>query len=311
MTRRELLALAAAGAAARLRARTNWDKTHISAITDEIGNTVEEAVAFAHQYGLQWVEIRDRHTVESRKEYFTLSEAEIKTDAQLFAKEGLKVSFINTSLLKFAWPGMEPPRPRPEDPAAKERRLAGEKAKFDNRMDDLAKAIRCAQWMGCDKVRVFTGNRVAEPPSVFLRVAEVLGEMTALAEKENVYLLIENEGSQNVGTSAELAGIMKAISSKRVAMNWDPHNAYGKETSYPDGYKLLPLDRLMNVQVKAKGVMPNSPEKEDWKGIMTSLANDGYTGKVGLETHIFDGTLIAAAHTSMEEILRIVKEMQG
>jgi hypothetical protein len=28
-----------------------------------------------------------------------------------------------------------------------------------------------------------------------------------------------------------------------------------------------------------------------------------------LETHIFDGTLIAAAHASMEEILRIVNEL--
>ena len=92
-------------------------------------------------------------------------------------------------------------------------------------------------------------------------------------------------------------------------MNWDPHNAYGKETSFPDGYKLLPQKRLLNIQVKAKGVMPTSPEKEDWKAIMTALDRDGYRGKLGLETHIFDGTLIAAAHASMEEILRIVNEL--
>ncbi len=66
---------------------------------------------------------------------------------------------------------------------------------------------------------------------------------------------------------------------------------------------------MMNIQVKGKGVMPSSPEKEDWKGIMTSLDKDGYKGKIGLETHLFDGTLIAAAHASMEEILRIVNEV--
>ncbi len=310
MTRRELLA-ATAAAALPLRARARWDKSRISAITDEIGNTTDESIAFAHQYGLQYVEIRDRRLPNSRKEYFTLTEPEIKADALVFKREGLKVSFINTSLMKFTWPGTEPPRRRPEDPAAREKRLANEKARFDRRMEDLQKAIVCAQLMGCDKVRIFTGNRVQEPESVFPKLAEILGEMAVAAEKAKVYLLIENEMSQNIATSAELAQIMKLIRSKWIGMNWDPHNAYGKETSYPDGYALLPKPRLLNVQVKGKGVMPSSPEKEDWKAIMTALDRDGYKGRVGLETHIFDGTLIAAAHTSMEELMRIVREMES
>jgi sugar phosphate isomerase/epimerase len=309
MTRRELLAGAVTACAQPLHARTHWDKSRISAITDEIGNTTEESIAFAHQYGLTHVEIRDRHTATSRKEYFTLPEAEIKADALRFKQEGLRVTFVNTSLMKFTWPGMEPPQRRPETPEARDRRLASEKVRFDQRMDDLQKAIRCAQWMGCDKARVFTGSRLADPQSAFPQIADVIGEMSKVAEREKVYLLIENEGSQNVGTSAELAGIIKAIPSKWVGMNWDPHNAYGKETSYPDGYKLLPMNRLLNIQIKAKGVMPTSPEKEDWRAIMTSLDQDGYDQKLGLETHIFDGTLIAAAHTSMEEILRIVNEV--
>ena len=99
---------------------THWDKSRVSAITDEIGNTTEESIAFAHQYALSHVEIRDhRATATSRKEYFTLTEAGIKADAIRFAKEGLKVSFVNTSLMKFTWPGMEPQRQRPEDPAAR------------------------------------------------------------------------------------------------------------------------------------------------------------------------------------------------
>ena len=83
----------------------------------------------------------------------------------------------------------------------------------------------------------------------------------------------------------------------------------GKEKSFPDGYSVLPKKRLLNVQVKGKGIMPASPEKEDWKGIMQALDKDGYKGRIGLETHIFDGTLIQAAHVSMEEIMRIVGEV--
>src|SRR6185295_7440999 len=104
-----------------------------------IGNTTEEAIQFAHQYGLSFIEIRN---VPKKREYFQMPEAEIKADALLFKKEGLKVSFVNTSLMKFTWPGMEPARQRQETPEAKERRLAAEKLRWDNRLEDLKKAIR-------------------------------------------------------------------------------------------------------------------------------------------------------------------------
>jgi sugar phosphate isomerase/epimerase len=308
MTRRELLAAAGAACAIPLRARSHFDKSRISAITDEIGTSTDDAIAFAHQYGLTNVEIRNPAGV--KKEYFTLSEAEIRTDALRFQKEGLKVTFVNTSLLKFTWPGSEAARKRTETDEAREKRIASEKARWDRRIEDLHKAIRCAQIMGCDKVRVFTGTRVEDPKSMYARIAETIGgEMAAVAEKEKVYLLIENEGSQNIGTSAELGEVFKLIPSRWVGLNWDPHNAYGKEKSFPDGYAELPKKRILNVQVKGKGVMPSSPEKEDWMAIMQALDKDGYKGKIGLETHIFDGTLIAAAHTSMEEIMRIVAEL--
>jgi sugar phosphate isomerase/epimerase len=305
MTRRELLAVAAASAAP-VRARSHWDKSRISAITDEIGLTTDEAIAFAHEYGLTHVEIRNQ---PKGKEYFTLPEANIKADALLFQREGLKVSFVNTSLMKFTWPGTEPARTRTETPEAREKRLSTEKARWENRIGDLKKAINCAHIMGCDKIRVFAGTRVADPKTVFGKIAETIGgEMAAVCEKEKIYLVLENEGSQNIATSQEIADILKMMPSKWVGFNWDPHNAYGKEVAYPDGYALLPKNRMLNVQVKGKGVMPASPEKEDWRAIFRSLDKDRYKGKVGLETHLFDGTLIAAAHTSMEEIMRIVRE---
>jgi sugar phosphate isomerase/epimerase len=163
--------------------------------------------------------------------------------------------------------------------------------------------------MGCDKVRVFAGTRVADPSTLYQMIAETLGELSKLAEKEKVYLLLENEGSQNIATAQELADVMKLIPSKWVGFNWDPHNAYGKEKAYPEGYELLPKARMLNLQIKGKGVMPESPEKEDWRAIFTALNNDGYQGKVGLETHLFDGTLITAAHKSMDEIMKICREV--
>jgi sugar phosphate isomerase/epimerase len=302
MTRRQLLAGVVLAQA--VRARTGIGKSRIGAITDEIGLSTDEAIAFAHKYGLQWVELRNEPGL--KKEYFTLPEAQVKADALRFAREGLKVSFLNTSLLKFTWPGTEPPRRRPEAPEARTKRIETEAARWLRRMDDLRKAIQCAHAMGCDKVRVFTGNRLDDPAAMYPRIADTLGEMAREAEKEKVYLLIENEASQNVATARELADFLRLIPSKWVACNWDPHNAYGKEPAYPDGYRALPPKRILNIQIKAKGVMPDSPEKEDWQTIFQALDKDRYAYRIGLETHIFDGTLIEAAHKSMEEIMHIV-----
>src|SRR5437899_3274735 len=85
----------------------------------------------------------------------------------------------------------------------------------------------------------------------------ISSERAAVAEKEKVYLLLENEGSQNIAAAQEIADILKMMPSKWVGFNWDPHNAYGKEVSFPDAYNLLPKKRMLNVQVKGKGVMPS------------------------------------------------------
>jgi len=306
MTRRELLAGAAS--ARMLWAKKRLDRSRISAITDEIGMSTDESIAFAKEYGIQWVELR--RVPEAKKDYTSLTEPELKAAAATLRNHGLRVSFLDASLMKFAWPGTDPVRKKPESDAARNKRLAADAQKFERRMEDLKTAISVAQIVGTDKVRVFTGSRVAEPMSVLPRVADVLGEMALTAGKEGVQLLVENEASCNIATCAELAALMKQLPSKSAGINWDAQNGVPhKEEPFPYGYSLLPKKRIQNVHVKAKGVMEGSPDRLDWKGIMQALQKDGYEGKIGLETHIFDGTLIAAANTSMKEILRIVGEL--
>jgi hypothetical protein len=108
MTRRELIA--AALTAPALFGKTRIDKSRISAITDEIGLTPDDALDFAKQYHLRCVELRNVPGSKPGKEYAFLSEAEVKQAATSFEADGLKVSFINTGLLKYGWPGTEPTR---------------------------------------------------------------------------------------------------------------------------------------------------------------------------------------------------------
>ena len=176
-------------------------------------------------------------------------------------------------------------------------------------MDDLRTAIRNCHILKVDLLRVFTGSRVAEPEKLYPRILDVLGEMTLVAQKEKVRLLIENEGSQNIGTSAEVTDLLKQLPSKWIGINWDSLNGLAlKENPFPEGYEVLPKKRIGNVQIKGKTLL-DYPEKLDWKKIFLTLQKDGYQGKIGLETHIFGESQIDASHSSMKEILRIVQEL--
>lgn len=89
--------------------------------------------------------------------------------------------------------------------------MATEAKRFEQRMADLQLAIRAAHVFDVDKVPVFAFSRTAEPQAVFPRVADIIGEMAHTAWKDGVHLLLENENSCNVGSSAEAAGLLKLL----------------------------------------------------------------------------------------------------
>ncbi|MBI5282177.1 MAG: sugar phosphate isomerase/epimerase [Candidatus Solibacter usitatus] len=279
------------------------DLSRLSLLTDEVGKTHAEAVAFARQYGIGWLELR-RVPGESRT-YAYMEEPKLRELAADLKANGLKVSFLNTPMLKFQLPGTEPARGRTETPEQKTKREEREKQQFDNRLADLRKVIRAAHILGVRDIRVFTFTRVAEPESVFPRVAQVLDEMAAIASKEGIRLLVENEGSCNVATSAELKRICELVPRKGFGINWDPVNGMSREKPFPDGYALLPKKRIGNVQMKARALVIG-PDFLDWPAILQALARDGYKGKVGLETHVFDGTLIEKSHLCLKKLREIM-----
>jgi len=305
ISRRFLLGSAATAAFARTRNRL--DHSRISVLTDECAVSPEAAIAFARQYGLRWVELRD---VPGKKEgargYIFQPEDQLRAAAAELKRSRLRVSFLNTGLLKFTLPGSEPARARQETPERRAARLARDRQQFDRRMEDLAKAIRCAEIFGVQKLRIFTFTRVADPAALLPRIASIVAEMAAEARRHGMRLLVENEASQNIATSAELAAFLDKLPDPAVGINWDPVNAVSREKSFPDGYRLLPKSRLENVQVKAQGLVLG-PDLLDWAGIFTALEGDHYSGEIGLETHVFDGTLIEKAHSSIKELLRIAE----
>lgn len=309
MNRRLFLLSALGSAVPAAPVRRPLDRSRVSAITDEVSRSPAEAIAFAHQYGLQFLSLRDIPGPLGAKKtaYYSLEPGAMKQVALEFKSAGVRIGFLDTPFLKFGLPGTEPLRQKPEDPAARQKRLAREKILFDSRLDDLRQGIRASQVFDCSLVRIFTFSRVAEPESLFPRIAEIVGEMAAIADKEGIKLLIENEYSQNAGTSAETARLLKLLP-KNVGINWDTLNGLVLgEKPYPDGYEATPKDRIWNIHVKGKSLL-DYPEHQDWPGILNALERDGVQANLELETHISGEKQIAASHASMEELLRLLKD---
>jgi len=295
------------GAALACRVGASGDRItldRISLLTDEIARSPEDAIAFCKEYGVRWVELRA--VPGGGGTYAQLDEPVLLETAKQLKQAGLRVSFLNTPMLKFTLPGTEPARRRNETPEQKQQREARERARFERRYEELGKALRAAEIFEVPLVRVFTFTRVAEPAELLPKVAEILTPMAAEARRRGMKLLVENEGSCNVATSAELRRICELVTDAGLGINWDPVNALSfQEQPWPDGYRQLPLERLGNVQMKARGLVVG-PVILPWKEIFDALARDGYPGKIGLETHIFDGTLIEKAHLCMREIQKLV-----
>ena len=294
-------------AAATARADSTSNISHLSAINDEVGLTPAETYAFAKQYGIQWLEMRGAQVPKKRTYCETLSDAALRELKKQLDDNGVRVSVLDTSLLKFTLPGTV--SVKHEDFYIKyfaDLGLTDEKL-YRDRIDMLKRAIAAAHALDTGNLRIFAFWRVQDPAPLFPRIAEILSEMAEVAQKEKVRLLIENETATNICTSAETVDILGRIRSPALGLNWDPQNAIALEPDqFPAAYAKLPKDRIGNVHVKAEGLLgPKHPL--DWGAIMRQMLRDGYTGKFSLETHRGkDAANVKVSHTCMEKMTHLV-----
>jgi sugar phosphate isomerase/epimerase len=278
----------------------------ISAISDEIAMSPEEAIAFAHHFGLSWLELRDTPALPKQgKPYFFLPEEELHPAAKAFKDGKIKISFLNTNLCKNALPDTTPANWKKHDDDWRAKRTEGAKQEYEERFTRLDKCLRAAEAFECPYIRIFAFLRVEDPASVYQRVANIVGEMAERTRQAGFLLLVENEPSCNVGNSAEIADFLKLLPEKTIGFNWDARNCTGLgENPFPDGYNKLPKHRMKNAQIKGHDIL--DPDKPiDWTPIFTAMDADGFAGQIGLETHYFDGTKLERSHLAMDKILKL------
>lgn len=303
INRRAFLATSAVSAFAKSIRGSKWDRSRLSAISDEIATAPAGAIAFAKLYNLQWLEIRA--VPGGGGEYVRQKPEVLKAAAKEFADNGIGISFLNCGMLKYWLPGT-PMKPGRSTPDEVEKRKQRDTRSFEQRGQYLEDAIRAAHLLNVKDIRVFAFTRVDEPEQHFQKIADVLGEHAIKAEKEGVRLLLENEVSCNVGTCSEVARILKMVPSKALGINWDAMNGEDLKEPVSVGYKLLPKDRLWNVQAKGRSLMEES-KKIDWAAVIGWLQRDHYQGRVGLETHMFGRMLFTHSHYCIREMIRIVE----
>ncbi|HTW58671.1 MAG TPA: sugar phosphate isomerase/epimerase family protein [Terriglobales bacterium] len=286
-TRREFLAgmaaATAATAASRFAAAESRSPFRIAVINDEIsqdfGRSCEVA---AREFGMGWIELRGMW----KKNIVNLDEKEVAEAKRILDKYQLKVTDIASPLFKVDWPGA----PKSEYSESKN---FGANFTLQQQDEVLDRAIEMAKAFQTDRVRCFDFWRLKDQAAYRPAINDKLRETAAKAEKKGIILLLENEQSCNTSTASEAVKVLSDVQSPAFMLNWDAGNAAASgEIPYPDGYNLLPKDRIGHCHCKdvvKKGKKydwaPMGGGIIDWAGQFRALKRDGYHFAVSLETH--------------------------
>ena len=286
MARREFLAgLAATTAAVSSGFAFMPDSSpfRISVINDEISQDFGHACEVAaREFGMHWIELRGMW----KKNIVSLDDKEVAEAKRILEKYQLKVTDIASPLFKVDWPG-----------APKSKYSEGKSfgANFTLQQQDevLERAIAMAKSFGTDRVRCFDFWRLEDPSPYRTAINEKLREAAGKAAAKGIILVLENEPACNTATGAEAAKVLAAVQTPSLMLNWDAGNAGASgEIPFPDGYNLLPKDRIGHCHCKdvvKKGKKydwaPMGGGLIDWSGQFKALKRDGYRFAVSLETH--------------------------
>jgi L-ribulose-5-phosphate 3-epimerase len=288
LARREFLAgmaaVTAANAFSRFASAADSNSPfRVSVINDEISQDFGHACEVAaHDFGMGWIELRSMW----KKNIINLDAHEVTEAKAILEKFQLKATDIASPLFKVDWPGA---------PKSKYREGNGFGADFNLSQQDevLQKAIDMAKAFGTDRVRCFDFWRLDDQAPYREGINDKLREAANKAGQSGITLVLENESACNTATGAEAAKVLEAVKSPHLMLNWDPGNAAAHgETPYPDGYNLLPKDRIGHCHCKdavktTKGYdwAPMGGGIIDWAGQFAALKRDGYHYAVSLETH--------------------------
>ncbi len=250
-------------------------------ITQDFGRAVEVA---AKEFGLGYIELRAMWG----KNIMALDAKEIAEARKLLEKYKLRVSSIASPIFKVDWAGA------PKSQYSPKRDQFNADFTFGQQDELLERGFELTRAFNTDRVRIFDFWRLEDQKPYRAAIDQKLHEAAVKAGRRGVTLLLENEFACNTATGAEGARTLSAVRHPNFKLNWDPGNAAMRgETPFPDGYALLPKDRIGYMHCKDIVHLANGKSEWmkmgagaiDYVGQFRALKKDGYRGVVSLETH--------------------------
>jgi len=251
-------------------------------ITQDFGRACEIA---AHEFGMEWIELRGMWN----KNLLKLDAKEVEEARRILERNKLRVTDIASPLFKVDW------KDAPKSKYSPKRDQFNADFTFDQQDEVLERCIELAKAFRTDRVRCFDFWRLDDPAPFRAAINQKLTDAAKKAGKNGMVLVVENEMTCNTATGAEAAQLLNQISSPNFMLNWDPGNAAARgETPYPDGYNLLPKNRIGHCHCKDVAKKTDGSSHEwaamgrgviDWVGQFQALKRDGYRYAVSLETH--------------------------
>jgi L-ribulose-5-phosphate 3-epimerase len=251
-------------------------------ITQDFGHACEVA---AKEFGMEWIELRGMWN----KNLLKLDAKEIEEARRILERNKLRVTDIASPLFKVDW------KDAPKSKYSPKRDQFNADFTFDQQDDVLERCIELAKAFRTDRVRCFDFWRLEDQAPFRAAINQKILDAANTAGKKGITLVLENEGSCNTATGAEAAKLLASINSPYLMLNWDPGNAAARgETPFPDGYNLLPKNRIGHCHckdaVKKAGGQgydwaPVGGGIIDWVGQFRALRQDGYHHATSLETH--------------------------
>lgn len=258
----------------------------VAVITDEITQDFDHACfVAAREFGMEWVEIRGLWN----KNLMNLTNAEIAEAQRILKQYQLRVTDIGSPLFKVDWPGAPPSKYSPK------RDQFNADFGYEQQPQVLEKCIEVAKAFQTDRVRGFDFWRLEDQAPYRNAINAKLKDAANQLGKQGIIFVLENEFACNTATGAEAAKTLTAIPVENLVLNWDPGNAAARgETPYPNGWDLLPKNRMGHCHCKdivmetgGEGFewMPVGKGIIDWVGQFSALKQAGYNHGVSLETH--------------------------
>ncbi len=209
-------------------------RLQLSVIGDEIGPSLDEMISFAHEHGLQRLDMR---TVGGRN-LLSMKTEEVIHISRTLEKAGITVPAFVSPAFKWKAPGRSANGGGKVDFAFDPKQCPVE--------DWVAHAMQIAVILGAPHMRIFSYLRYGGfRPTDLSRLTDQLAKLLGLAHHYDITLQLENEPVCNVGNIAELAAFFVADEKASKEVIPDEEEEFEKDTQ-PKLRYLRPLIDIAN-----------------------------------------------------------------